>query len=185
MPSKLPLGRTGSKHTKKKQKVKEDSTKNFPVVNLDMEAASDAGGTVEDVLDSLIGQVELAVAAWLQQHAELHERQWQLFARELAAFNACSFACRMLPYHAFWPTLRHAWEACLQLERDMQRGNPFLHCHLVCSECAELCRDCECGHCWPVHCPDCRKWCPAWRYACWDSGDCECLHIRKKVAGLL
>ena len=55
MPRKLPLGRTGSKHTKKKQKVKKDSTENFPVVELDMEAASDAGGTVEDVLDSLIG----------------------------------------------------------------------------------------------------------------------------------
>ena len=73
MTRKLPLGRTGSKHTRKKQKVKEDSTEDLPVVNLDMEAAGDAGGTVEDVLDSLIGEVERVHAAWLQQHAKLHE----------------------------------------------------------------------------------------------------------------
>jgi hypothetical protein len=78
-PRKLPLGRTGSKHTKR-QRVKEDSTEDFPVVNLDIEAAVDAGGTVEDVLDSLIGLIELAVAAWLQQHAKLHERQWLTLA---------------------------------------------------------------------------------------------------------
>ena len=69
------------------------------MVKLDMEAAGDAGGTVEDVLDSLIGAVDAAHAAWLQQHAKLHERQWQLFASERVGLNACSFACRMLPSH--------------------------------------------------------------------------------------
>ena len=53
------------------------------MVNLDIEATGDAGGTVEDVLDSLIGRVEFAVAARLQQHAELHERQWLTLASEV------------------------------------------------------------------------------------------------------
>ena len=47
-----------------------------------------------------------------------------------------SDAFRMLPYHVHCWTLGHAEEACQQLERGMQHGNPFLHHYLICSECA-------------------------------------------------
>ena len=101
-----------------------------------------------------------------------------------SGLNACSFACRMLPYHVHCGTLGHAEEACEQLERGMQRGNPFLHHYLICSECAELCRDCECGHCWPVHCPDFRKTSPGWEVALWnqDNYGCACILAQKLPA---